>query len=461
MSGDIKLSGLASGIDGAGFAKTVFDQLTTTNALRRNQIQDAQTENSSLERLRTLLLSLADSIDAFRSIYGGTSAKTAASTNIAVLTAAAGQGAEIGSYSINVLSLAQVGSGSFDRSFSSASDVIISSPDNAGSVEFTVGDGEDAHIFSVSVDESTTMQDFVDQFNTQADGRAVASVINLGTEQAPDFRIRFSSTEQGFSKGSLSVSSDNALLFENDALGSTTISQAANARVTVSGISGVVERGSNTISDLIPGLTLHLSSVGSAQLNISQDVEASASQLEAFVSAYNSLVTFVKGEDLISVSTENGEAVNEYGSLARTDVDDSALADLRSVLLSTSSSAGLTLASFGVSTNRDGTLAFDREAFDRAVGENPQAIQEIETAIADAVGNTGGVVSRYTGYGREIDLAEQANQSEIAELQDKISSVESHANERADSVQRQFTTLEGLLARLNLDSSIISQLLSF
>jgi len=459
MASPISFSGLSSGIDGAGIAKTLFDQLTSSNVVRASQIENLAAEYTSLEKLKTMLIDLADSVDGYRSVYNGGIARSAKSSNEDVLTAAAGSEANVGSFTVNVTSLARAASGSFDRSFSSQSEFITSDPSQTGEVEFTVGTGEEAFTFSVSVDELTTASDFVEEFNANADGRASASLVNLGTEEAPEYRISFSTAESGVSKGSIAISSSNEDLL-NSALQSATLEQASNAKFTVSGLSGTVERESNTINDVIPGVSLQLHSTGAAAVTVSEDF-SSGSSLEGLISAFNSLVKYVNTEDAVSTNVEDGEPVNSFGSLAKTDVDDSVLRDLRSVFANARSEDGRTLASFGVSTNRDGTLAFDKEAFETAVRENPEAFKEIQTQIADALGNTGGTLSQYTRYAGTIDSAIKSNESEIESINQTIAQVERNASAQEEAVLKQFTNLESLLARLNADSQVLSSLLNF
>jgi flagellar hook-associated protein 2 len=462
MAGTTSISGLLSGIDGASLAKSVADQLSLPNEIHKQSISKLGAENSSLETLKTLLLDLADKLDALSTRNGGSAVKQASSSNNQVVTAAAGGTAAKSSFNVNISSLAASGIGTFDRSFGSADDFIVSDTAQSGTVQFTVGSGESSEAFSVAVGPTTTAQDFVDEFNDNADGAATAYLINLGTEENPEYRIGFSSAEQGTEKGSISVEFGNSALGDASALAGATVEQATNAVFSISGIAGTFERSSNTISDAISGITLELHSTGFAQITVAQSGGASANQVEAFVSSFNALAKFVNEEDKVTVTQEDGATKNSFGSLSGTSVDEDALSGLRSAIAGAKSADGsMSLASLGVSTNKDGTLAFDRKKFDASFGANPQGAAEAITSLADKISGAEGVVNQFAGYGRQIDSAITGNESEISRLNETIAKVDRNASQREESVLKQFTSLESLLAKLNADSGFISSLLQF
>lgn len=459
MAGSISFPGIGSGIDGSSIAQALFDQLTLQNAPRQSQIESLQSENSALDQLNTLLLGVADSIDPLSTLNGGGGAKTASTSNKDVATASAGSNAESGSYDIEVKQLADNASGSFTASFNSGSDFLISDGGNAGQVTFTVGEGDSAQQFDVNVDELTTAQDFVNEVNEQSGGSVSASLVNIGTDSNPDYKITFQTTESGTENGSLDVSATEALAAE---LGGATINQAQNAVFSVDGINGEIQRSSNNIDDVISGVSFQLQGTGAATISVQDDAGSTASQLESFVAAFNSLVEFVNKEDAVEVSQQNGETVNIAGALAGTNVDDSALNAVRSAISSASSGDGSTsLAALGLSTNQDGTLSFDRDKFEAKFNQDPGTASEAVTSLADKLGGATGAIQQFTGFGKLIDSAQATNNNEIKNLQDTITKVERSAASRQDALQNQFTSLESLLAKLNSDASLISGLLKF
>lgn len=461
MAGTISFPGIGSGLDVDALLKSTYEQLTLRNTIYRRNVDTLKTENTGLEQLRSLLANISSTLDSARSSNGGISgSKATSSSNSDVLTAAAGSSAITGSFSVTVTSLASSATGSFDRNYSSENDFVISDPSQVGDVEFTVGSGADATTFSVAVDELTSVEDFVSDFNSQASGKATASLVNVGTEASPAYRIAFSSTNVGEEKGSISVSSSNAALMDASALAGTTLSQASNAVFQVSGISGTIERSSNTVSDVVSGVTLRLSGIGTAAVTVRDDVDAGAERLESFASEFNKLVEFLNTEDSITSVVEDGERSNIYGDLARTNVDDASLSTLRSAISSARSSDGsLSLAAIGISTDRDGTVTFDRDKFDAAFNSNPSGVNEVITSLADKIAGVQGSLHQFTGFGLQIDQEISSNESEISRLEETIATVERNAKTREEGIRAQFTNLDKLFAKFESASSFISSLL--
>ena len=461
MASTLSISGIASGIDGASVATAIKEQYTVQNEISKNQISSLEDENTSLEKLRTLLLNVSDKLEGLQTISGGANIKSATSANTDIVTVASDSSANPGTFAITVSSLAQTASGSFNKGFSSTSELIAKDASQTGQIGVTVGTGDDAFSFNVDISSATTAAKFVDEFNKKADGKASASLVNVGTTTAADYRIVFSSNEQGTEEGSISLTSNNDNLLDT-ALGGVTLEQATDAEFSVSGISGTIKRASNDITDVITGVSMQLKSEGTTVVTVDSQAGVSSGDVKSFVDAFNSLVEFVNKEDAVSVTNSDGKSVNSYGSLAATDVDDRAISDLRSAILGTSSNDGsLSLASLGVTTNRDGTLAYDEEKFKKAVSSNPDKAAEAITNLADKVSGVKGVTYSYTGYGLGIDSEVSGNEAEISQLNETISRVEKIGTDREQAILKQFSGLEGLMAKLNNEATLISSLLKF
>ena len=462
MAGNISFPGIGSGIDGVAVADALYDQLTISNTVRKNQQESVTSENSSLEKLRQLLIGFADQLDGLRSVNGGAGAKTALSSNTDVATVVADSAADFGAFDVSVESLAKGATASFGRGLSSRGDFLVQDASQTGNVTFKIGQGDSAHEFSISVGELTTADGFVKQFNEKAGGVASASLINLGSSEDPEYRLRFSTSEMGTEKGSFSVSVDNEELLNSSVLGAVTTDQATNAVFRVSGVSGTFERDSNTISDVVSGVTFQLKGKGEANVSVGHDSSAASKQLDSIIEAFNSVVKFVRDEDVISSKQVDGELVNKYGSLSHTGVDDQAVEMLRGAVRSAASGDGaMSFASMGVSTQRDGTLSFDAKAFEKAFNEDPNKVREAMTSLADKVGGVKGVVNQFVGYGNTIDKALTSNEIEASQITESISRTEKSASARQEAMLKQFQGFEYLIGRLNMEASVVSGLLNF
>jgi flagellar hook-associated protein 2 len=135
-----------------------------------------------------------------------------------------------------------------------------------------------------------------------------------------------------------------------------------------------MERGSNTLTDVIAGVTVQLNSTtasGSpATITASVDTDALKQQVQAFVSAYNTMVTFAQDKTSYDASTKTA------GSLLGDYTVSSVLDQLQQPLIGPAAGFdntkdAYTLASdIGLSLDQNGQLSLNTTTFDDAVSKN-------------------------------------------------------------------------------------------
>lgn len=198
-------------------------------------------------------------------------------------------------------------------------------------------------------------------------------------------------------------------------------SSALNAQLTVDGIP--VERSSNTISDLVDGVKLQLSSVSKAPVTLS-----STAPTDGLTQAVNDVVETYN--QILAIINEQTDPVT--GVLRADPAAASLLRSLKGLTLkplATGAASGVptTLAEIGVATNRDGTLRLDAAQLAKQISANPAAI---EAMFAPSTSNASGLsvvlatlaksaTSTTTGLGAST-ARYTAAQSDIAKEQAKI-----------------------------------------
>jgi len=314
---------------------------------------------------------------------------TATSSDTTVASASALTSALPGSYSFEVSSLAQaqslaaagqtevgtaIGTGAtttltFD--FGTISGTLTGGKYASGTTFTTNGGG----VKTVTIDSSNnSLQGMRDAINAAGIG-VTASIINDGS--ASPYRLVLSSSSMGAANSlKISASGDasvSALLANDPTAGATTgvlgqnLSEsvtALNANLTVNGIS--VSKNSNTISDVIPGVTLNLAKVTTTPvtLTVAQDTTSVTKSVNDFVSAYNTL-----NQSLKDVSSY--DAANKTGAVLQGDATVRNLqAKLRAVLNTPGAGALTGLSQIGVTFQRDGTLAVDSAKLGSAMQSN-------------------------------------------------------------------------------------------
>lgn len=136
------------------------------------------------------------------------------------------------------------------------------------------------------------------------------------------------------------------------------------------GDAGWIGRSSNTVDDVIHGVTLHLHDTGTVQVNLTRDIDSVKEKLNSMVTAYNAAVAFI----------EQKTGYNEALGLASVLMGDSTISsisgDLRMPLASQTSGFITDVDSFlmpgqiGLELDRDGMLTLKTNVFDEAIAED-------------------------------------------------------------------------------------------
>lgn len=454
-----QFSGLASGIDSAALIDAIIEARETTNLIRKKEIDHLESENDSLDELNTKILALNDLVDQFRSVNGGGISKKATSSDSTTVTAMAGSNAINSSFSVSVTTLAKAGTFSFNQAYSSESDVVHAT--NSGAIDITVGEGDDEVTISTSVTAGdTTVQELVDDINNDAaaSGRISASLVNVGTDASPSYRIVLNTIHEGTQKGYIGVTTS--------VLADSTSSQATNATFSLSGINGTITRDSNTVSDVVNGVTFQLlKSSSSATISVGNDSDTTADLMNEIVEAYNDIVEYVNENDTITRVEDDAsdDADNVYGSLAKTNIDNDFLASFRSYLSEAESANGTSvksMAEIGISTNRDGTLSFDVDDFKNAIGEDSLGVQEVISDFADSAAGVTGFMYDYTKLNGLIDIAKSANDSEIDAINDAIEQLTRSTDKQRTMLEQRFMKLESTMSSLQSQQAQLTSVLS-
>jgi len=310
----------------------------------------------------------------------------------------------------------------------------------------------------VVTDGSFTAADFVSAFNA-ASSKAEASLVNVGTSASPFYKIVITSNYEGTEKGTIARTA-----IGSDILSLLTYSQdpAADATIIVTGI-GVITRATNTISDVIPGLTMNLSSAGTATIRISEDVDTTVSKVQNMVDSYNDIVKFINENNQVTRDETKKEVVNTFAPLASSRVDDNALTALRNALSASVASGGSAVrifADLGITTQRDGTLAFDSSKLKTALADEPSSVSAILSDFADAAATTGGTIDLYTRFNGLLDLTVNNNKDAISDLNSRIQEVERQIARQEEALKARYARLEGLMSKLQQQQSSLTSALS-
>ncbi len=139
------------------------------------------------------------------------------------------------------------------------------------------------------------------------------------------------------------------------------------------GQDGYISRSSNTVDDVISGVTLHLhdtTDAGGEEITLTRDIQSVKTKLTAMVNAYNAAVTYIKER------TGYNEETNTAGVLMGDYVVSTIRSEIRMPLIAPTSGFVTDIDSFlmpahiGFELDRNGVLSFNGNVFDEAIAKD-------------------------------------------------------------------------------------------
>jgi len=472
----ISSPGVGSGLDVNGIVRQLMALERRPLQLLEQQRTQVQTQLSAFGRLQGAVENVRDAARRLADNPTWTATTVTSSNTGAVAASASGQ-APPGSYSVSVARLAaaqtlvtpvslptsgdSLGSGTLTITLGTwAGDPAGFTP-RAGStpVSLTIAAGSDS------------LAAVRDAINAASAGIS-ASIVN----DANGARLALRSTSTGAEHGfRITVTDDDGT--HGDAAGLSRLAYdpaggaaqmtrtlaAANAEATINGVA--VSSSTNTLTDVLDGLTLRLSQVTTApvDLAVARDSAAVRKQVTDFATAYNDLVRMLRE------LTAFDEATRRAGTLQGDSATVGLMRQLRN-LVGGQSEAGTVfrrLADVGLEPQRDGTLRVVDNRLDGALGRHDELRAFFSRDAAGSASDGFGVLLRAFGDGvlgsdgvlssRREGLQQRIQRSSegIARMEDRLQLVERRLRE-------QYTRLDGQVAALSgLQSFVTQQLQAF
>ena len=235
---------------------------------------------------------------------------------------------------------------------------------------------------SVSATASTTLTDLRDAINnaaTDSDNDGTKDVLASIIYDGSNYMLMLKS-ESGASNEMKVTDSHSTPAYAYDTTDGAQLTQrvaGVNSAFTVDGIS--MSRTSNSVDDLFDGFTLDLKKTTSSAVRISSsvDLDGVSDLLTGYVDTYNQVML-----NLTAMGANDPVDPENDGVL----IGDSTLREIRSELREMSSTAikgyeggPYYLSYLGVSTNRDGTLAFDKKQMETQFKSKPETVRAFFT----------------------------------------------------------------------------------
>jgi flagellar hook-associated protein 2 len=372
--------------------------------------------------------------------YGVFESRSTSVSNEDRVSLTAADSSDVQDFTLNVTKLATreiVQSGQF-----SSKDASIST--GSGQMEINVGSDK----YTIDYDSTTTLEDLKELINKNASDGVTASIVQVNSG---DFRLVLSAAETGEGQD-ISITDVagegetllDALKPDPDAVadpsdlvdGMTSVQVAQNAEFTYNGID--IERTSNTIDDLLSGVTLTLKEEGITQVSVQQNTEYIAEKITNFVDKYNSAMY------QLGVDTKSSTDEDERGVFSSESTIKSMKASLSS-MLSSVGEGNAQIEDFGLALDDDGRLSLDSEVLNAKLADDPISTQAFFT---------GGTYTKEDGSTVEL-------QGVFSEMEDEVAKYSKYNNvldQFRDSIKIRYDSLteqkEKAIARLDASYAI-------
>lgn len=430
------------------YTQSLQTQITT-------QTQNAQKQSTGLTTLRSALSAFDTALSSLSSSSGLKQFSTSFNTS-GIATATTTSKASAGSYQFYVEQLATAHQVVFE-------DLPAVPVALGGPITVQLQDGSSFNVNLVAADSDSdgtiSQSEIARAINSANDnqGKVVASVVTSGGQT----QLVLSSSKTG-EAGEITIDTSSlpAGALQDAFNNSRELTAARDAVVWLGGQGGVrMQQASNTFTS-IEGVSVTFTRAMTASesaltLTVSDDTAGTASKVEEFVKAYNTLRTA-----LDSLTKAGGE--NTTAAVFASDAGIRSLSNrLNSILRG--DYGGVSLQALGVKADRDGQLSLDKSRLEKALQSDPNALDKVfGSASASAPTGLLGSMSQYMDQWLTSGSGQIATRQNNIQIQQKnLTARQTRLDAQYDSYYerylKQFTQLQTLQSQMEQTSGLFTE----
>lgn len=414
-------------LSGVGSVTSAFDSLKTAlDALQKVDALGARTVSSTM-----------------LSVASGSNATNSATDP--VLTPTAGRNTPVGSYQVEVLSLATA-----HKMLGGGTDV--DAKFGAGKLRVAIGEQS----IEVAVKANATLADIRSAINDAAGKHGVQAAL-LTSDAGHHLSIGSAKTGAANAISIQMLEGGSALQSLVDGL--TEQSPAADARVSIDGL--VTTSASNTITDAVPGMSLALKQAGISRVDVKADPSGSRAAVDNFVKAYNAALKAIGTATTYNAETKTPSSLTGDAQMR------GAAAQLRgsmSELLAGLAEQGLDAKTLGLQTqghpNPDGTLILNATKFNEAMAANSAQVIAAFTGESGLAATLNTVVKSYVGTDGALTLRTKGLNDQLKDVSRQREALDVRMDAAAKRYRTQFVALDSLMSQMTTTSSALAQQLT-
>ncbi|OAI06601.1 flagellar filament capping protein FliD [Methylomonas methanica] len=456
----VSSTGIGSGIDINSLVTQLVaaDGQPALNAIQRQE----DSVNTRLSGIGSLKSALSDFQTAVNKLKDGNLFKThkAASADESILKVAAGAGSVAGSYALEVTQLAKAQK-SISAEFASSAATV-----GTGSLTIATTAGVS---FNVTVGSSNnTLTGIRDAINNASGNTSVtASIVNVdnSTGTGTISKLVLTAKNSGLANAfTVTGSDDDGNNTDTSGLSqvfSSNLSAQATAADAIIKVDGqTATRSTNSITDVVQGLTLDLKSaqVGTkVNVDVSLDNEAINKTLTSFVTAYNKLHTTAK--DLGKYGGGSSGSSSGNGAL----IGDATLRYVNSQIrqdstnpVSSATGNYNSLAMIGVKIDKDGVMSLDSTQLNTALSASLQSVSDVFSSSDGVATRLYSKLDNLLQSGGPLDSQQTSLKKQLSTLGDRRADVQIRLDNLQKTLQKQFTAMDVTVGKFKSTGSFLS-----
>lgn len=417
-------------------------------------IQVLRDRRAKLEAVRAAWKQLGSALSALRSalfdlkLESTYAAKKAVSSAENLVSAAASSSATEGIYTVSVTQLAQA-------------HTIASDPQTGSDTPLGLSGSFTINGTSVSVGASDTLRDIAGKINGTSGIGVLASVV--------DNRLILKSRTSGTS-GAITIEADPDGVLSSLGVvnpGTTTpknvLQAAQDAVLTVDGLT--VTRSSNTVADVLPGVTLELRAVTSSPVTVtvSRDISSAREKVKAWVEKYNAVVDAIARLEAGTLKGDPLLARIKLSLRSRIAREASGLSPYRN-LYQIGISTGGTWQGGTLEEAKSGKLRVDDSKLTSALETDPGAVRELFFASDPAITGIGEALEAdlrlWLDTGGFLPSRDSTISAQEKRIDDQIAAWQRILDHREKVLLQQFVASEQILLSLQQQGQYLQQRLN-
>ena len=451
----ISSPGIGSGLDISAIVSSLIsaEQAPAESRFNRNEAT-YQAKVSALGMLKSSLSSFQSSLTTLKDITTFQKRSTS-STDSTLVSASADETASEGSYSVAINRLAQAHK--------------MGSADHLNTATFggTVGDTFTATVGTntLTVDISTAMT--LDELNTAINSAAATSGVALSstviTGNGGIQKLTLTSNTDGYDNrvqigvGGVPNAIETTLglaTINTDSAGVLlTADTQLDSEMVVDGLT--LTRASNTVTDVITGVTLNLKDITTSAetITVSLDTNSVKSAVNNFVTSYNDLMTTM--DQLSAFDPVTGTRSVLLGDATLRTVEYALRNELSKTVSGVTGSFD-SLSSIGITTERDGSITLDSTVLDTAITNNFDDIGQLFASTDGVANRFDTLVDAYASSSGIIDARVDSINVSISDIGDQRTALTRRLDKLETRYFAQFNAMDLMVNQLQATSSYLT-----